>query len=130
MSFSSLPPHLFSQLSFCLSPTLTLPSRPQPIPTYSLPLPPTLSLSTYTRSLLTLPIYLYPLPLSPLRPQPILSPPPSTLTLPNYTHSLLPLPILSPLLLRTKGMRGTLPSLMGKRGGVGDSHIPLPPRGE
>ena len=120
---------------------LSLPLPPPSFPSvpslfyllHLLPLP-FLSISAYTRTLsptspaLSLPSpayllsstfypyssYLYPLP------------PPPNPALPSLT-----LPILSPLPLRTKGMRGTLSSLMGRRGGAGDSHIPLtPPRGK
>ena len=160
VSFSSQPPHLFSQLSFCLSPTLTLPSRPQPIPTYSLPLPPTLFLlpipatsslflSTYTRSLLALPLpapaysglFSPPLFLSTYTrsllalslPSPaysIFSFYPYTFYLPIPTSSTFPLPLPSPAYSLSpppsdERDEGYPILLMGRRGGTGDSHIPL-----
>lgn len=136
MSFSPYPS--LSAL-FLSPPALSLfPFRPHPI----LSPPP---------SALTLSIYLYPhhlphsspsAPLFPFRPQPILSPPPSTLTLSIYIclypyplshqpRSSLPYPAYSlsppPSDERDEGYPILL---MGRRGGAGDSHIPLtPPRG-
>ena len=100
----SSPPLLLSLFTFRLLPILSsLPIYPYPFYLY-LPIPvpsptsPALSLPSPAYSLSTsfypYPFYLYPLPPSP------------SLALPSRT-----LPILSPLPLRTKGMRGTLSSL-------------------
>ena len=110
--------------------TSLFPFRPQPILS---PPPSTLTLPIYTHSLLPLASLFPPVPcLFPLSSTfyPYSSylyplPPPPNPALPSRT-----LPILSPLPLRTKGLRGTLSSLMGRRGGAGDSHIPLTPRGK
>ena len=140
----SLPP--LSRLSFSLLPLSRLSFSPLPLLSlFTFRLLPILSPPPST---LTIPIYLYPIhlplsspsaPLFPFRPQPILSPPPSALTLPIYTHSLLPLaslftpvPCLFPLPSPSDERDEGYPILlMGRRGGAGDSHIPLtPPRGK
>ena len=144
--FSLLP---LSRLSFSLLPLSRLSFSPLPLLSlFTFRLLPILSPPPST---LTITIYLYPIhlplsspsaPLFPFRPQPILSPPPSTLTLSIYIclypyplshqpRSSLPYPAYSlsppPSDERDEGYPILL---MGRRGGAGDSHIPLtPPRG-
>ncbi len=127
---SPLLPALFLSLPYPHSslPPSAYPNLFSPPSTHPLPI-------TYTRYLLTLPIYLCPLPLLslfPFRllPIPAYSLPPSSylpIPAPSSLFPFRPLPILSPLLLRTKGMRGTLSSLWegGEAQGTLIFHSPL-----